>query len=120
LVIAGLILPAVAGVVKTGGDVVALVKPQFEAGKEEVPRGGVIRKRETHERVLKKVIECAASVGFLFKGLTFSPLRGDKGNIEFFVHWVRQSGSLEHQEELELKIRETVNEAHHLLMGDAL
>jgi 23S rRNA (cytidine1920-2'-O)/16S rRNA (cytidine1409-2'-O)-methyltransferase len=114
-----LILPAVAEVVRTGGDVVALVKPQFEAGKEEVPRGGVVRKRETHEKVLKKVIECAASIGFLFKGLTFSPLRGDKGNIEFFVHWVRQGGSLEHQEELELKIRETVNEAHRLLMGGA-
>ncbi len=114
-----LILPAIVGLVKEGGDVVALIKPQFEAGREEVPRGGVVKERETHEKVLKKVIDCATSLGLFLRGLTFSPLRGDKGNIEFFVHWVRQKASVRHPEGLELKIRETVDRAHRFLMGDS-
>jgi 23S rRNA (cytidine1920-2'-O)/16S rRNA (cytidine1409-2'-O)-methyltransferase len=69
------------------GDVVALIKPQFEAGRAETARGsGVIRDPLIHQSVLKRVLEFAQSTGFQLKGLIKSPLTGPKGNIEFLVH----------------------------------
>lgn len=79
------IIPAVKGVLESGGQIVALIKPQFEAGREEVSRGGVVRKKEIVVKVLDRIRENACREGFDILGLTVSPLRGPAGNVEFFL-----------------------------------
>ena len=78
-----LILPAVAGVLKDGGQVASLVKPQFEAGKEKVGKKGVVRDPAVHKEVLEHYLEHAKEAGFGVLGLTYSPIRGPEGNIEY-------------------------------------
>lgn len=82
----GLVLPAVRRLLAAGAPVIALVKPQFEAGREAVPRGGVIRDHAVHARVLAEVAAGAASAGFGVIGLIRSPLMGSDGNVEFLAH----------------------------------
>jgi 23S rRNA (cytidine1920-2'-O)/16S rRNA (cytidine1409-2'-O)-methyltransferase len=79
------ILPPVATVLRDGADVVALVKPQFEAGRDEV-RKGIIRDAAVHERVLAEVTAAGAEVGLTRVGSTPSPITGQKGNVEFLLH----------------------------------
>ena len=79
------ILPVVPPLLKPGADIVALVKPQFEAGRAEV-RKGVIHDPAVHARVLEEVTVAAAAVGLRPMGSTPSPIRGQKGNIEFLLH----------------------------------
>jgi 23S rRNA (cytidine1920-2'-O)/16S rRNA (cytidine1409-2'-O)-methyltransferase len=79
------ILPAVATVLRDGADVVALVKPQFEAGRDEV-RKGIIRDPAVHDRVLAEVTAAGAEVGLTRVGSTPSPITGQKGNVEFLLH----------------------------------
>jgi 23S rRNA (cytidine1920-2'-O)/16S rRNA (cytidine1409-2'-O)-methyltransferase len=79
------ILPPVATVLRQGADVVALVKPQFEAGRDEV-RKGIIRDAAVHERVLAEVTAAGAEVGLTRVGSTPSPITGQKGNVEFLLH----------------------------------
>ena len=79
------ILPAVAAVLRQGADVVALVKPQFEAGRDEV-RKGIIRDPAVHDRVLAEVTAAGAEVGLNRVGSTPSPITGQKGNVEFLLH----------------------------------
>jgi 23S rRNA (cytidine1920-2'-O)/16S rRNA (cytidine1409-2'-O)-methyltransferase len=81
-----LVLPAVRAVLRTQGQVVALVKPQFEAGREAVPRGGVVRDPATHAAVLRQVAADAVRAGFGVHGLTRSPLTGTEGNVEFLAN----------------------------------
>ncbi|MDI3317435.1 MAG: TlyA family RNA methyltransferase [Bacillota bacterium] len=83
------ILPALVPLLGTEGSVVALVKPQFEAGPDQVGKGGVVRDPAVHRRVLAQVDEAAAALGLGAEGLTFSPVTGPSGNIEFFVLWRR-------------------------------
>lgn len=72
--------------------IIALIKPQFEAGRQEAARGeGVIRDPEIHSRILKEVLDFALNCGFFVRGLIRSPLQGPKGNIEFLV-WLDQKG----------------------------
>ena len=78
-----LILPAVAGVLKNGGQVASLVKPQFEAGKEKVGKKGVVRDPAVHKEVLEHYLGHAKEAGFGVLGLTYSPIRGPEGNIEY-------------------------------------
>ncbi|MGD9894006.1 MAG: SAM-dependent methyltransferase, partial [Dehalococcoidia bacterium] len=70
------------------GDIVALIKPQFEARREEVGRGGVIRNREIHARVIGRVAAWATRNGLRVRGLTASPILGGEGNREFLI-WLR-------------------------------
>jgi 23S rRNA (cytidine1920-2'-O)/16S rRNA (cytidine1409-2'-O)-methyltransferase len=79
------ILPPVAAVLGVGADVVALVKPQFEAGRDEV-RKGIIRDPSVHDRVLAEVTAAGAEVGLTRVGSTPSPITGQKGNVEFLLH----------------------------------
>ncbi|MDY6874620.1 MAG: TlyA family RNA methyltransferase [Chloroflexota bacterium] len=69
------------------GRVVALIKPQFEAGRREVGKGGVVRDLEVHRRVLERVLSIAAELGLVLCGLMPSPLRGPAGNVEFLAWW---------------------------------
>lgn len=88
-----LVLPAVIRLLKPGGHILALVKPQFEAGREQVGKGGVVRDPAVHEAVLHDLLAWAPANGLQTQGLISSPLRGPAGNIEFLVHWVLGSGS---------------------------
>ena len=78
-----LILPALRPLMKETGEGVCLVKPQFEAGKEKVGKMGVVRDPEVHLEVLEHFLEHAAHAGFFVKDITFSPIRGPEGNIEY-------------------------------------
>jgi 23S rRNA (cytidine1920-2'-O)/16S rRNA (cytidine1409-2'-O)-methyltransferase len=80
------ILPVVPPLLKTGADIVALVKPQFEAGRGEV-RKGIIRDPAIHDRVLDEVSAAGAEVGLTRVACTPSPITGQKGNVEFLVHF---------------------------------
>ena len=84
-----LVLPALAGVMADEADLVALVKPQFEAGQRDVGRGGVVRSPEVHRRVLSEVLDAARDHGLHPAGLTASPIRGQAGNLEFLL-WARR------------------------------
>jgi len=66
--------------------VLCLIKPQFEAGKEKVGKKGVVREASTHKEVLDNFVELAAQLNFQILGLTFSPVKGPEGNIEFLAH----------------------------------
>ncbi len=80
------IFPRVPPLLREGADVVALVKPQFEAGRAEVGRKGVIRDPEVQARVVEEAGRAAAEVGLLREAMTESPITGDTGNREFFLH----------------------------------
>ncbi|QZN92448.1 TlyA family RNA methyltransferase [Limosilactobacillus panis] len=81
-----LILPPLAGILQSGGEVVALIKPQFEAGKEHVGKHGIIRDHKVHKAVLEKVLNFACADHFDVLGLDFSPIKGGQGNMEFLAH----------------------------------
>jgi len=78
-----LILPALRGLLKPDGQVVCLVKPQFEAGKEKVGKKGVVRDPAVHLEVLEHFLEHAREADFTVKDITFSPIKGPEGNIEY-------------------------------------
>jgi len=80
------ILPAVHKILKAEGFVIALIKPQFEAGKENVGKKGVVRDAKVHMDVINNVIAFAKAEGFGIAGLDFSPIKGPEGNIEYLLH----------------------------------
>ena len=71
---------------KEDGEIVALIKPQFEAGREKVGKKGVVREKSTHHEVIEQVIVYAISIGFKVLELEYSPIKGPEGNIEYLVH----------------------------------
>jgi len=90
------ILPALARVLVPPGDVVSLVKPQFEAGPERVGKGGVVRDAGVHLEVMVRLAREARSQGFAVRAMTWSPVRGGAGNLEFFQWWsLDAAGGLE-------------------------
>ena len=64
---------------------ICLIKPQFEAGKEKVEKGGVVKDKKVHLEVIQNVLDCALNLGYTVKGLTFSSIKGPSGNIEYLV-----------------------------------
>jgi 23S rRNA (cytidine1920-2'-O)/16S rRNA (cytidine1409-2'-O)-methyltransferase len=86
-----LVLPPVATVLTDDARILALIKPQFEAGREHVGKGGVIRDEEVHRNVVEKIQNFAPSIGFFPKGVIESPLLGPAGNKEFFIYLVRNA-----------------------------
>jgi 23S rRNA (cytidine1920-2'-O)/16S rRNA (cytidine1409-2'-O)-methyltransferase len=81
------------------GDLVLLVKPQFEVGKGQVGKGGIVRDPEKHRAALQRVVECLAAEGFGTRGVAVSPIEGAKGNREFFV-WARKGATTVQDEDL--------------------
>jgi len=79
--------PSLSSIGRSRGGVVTLIKPQFEAGRREVGKGGVVRDPEVHRRVLEQVLGIAAGLGLELRGLMPSPLRGPAGNVEFLGWW---------------------------------
>jgi TlyA family rRNA methyltransferase/putative hemolysin len=80
------VLGPVRNLLKDGGEVVCLIKPQFEAGREKVGKKGVVRDKSVHREVIKMVADFALSIGFSVKGLDFSPVKGPEGNIEYLLY----------------------------------
>lgn len=105
------VLPAVYNLIKEKGEVVALIKPQFEAGREFIQRGGVVKKKEVHQMVIEKVGEKAQKIGFGIQGITFSPLKKTSGNIEYLICLVKNSGK-DKMNNLPQIIEEVVKKAH--------
>ena len=91
-----LILPAVTRVLAPQGDIVALVKPQFEAGQTLVGKGGVVRNPAVHRNVLDAVARAGKKLGLVPHGLVSSPVRGQAGNMEFLL-WLRTATEAEDQ-----------------------
>lgn len=104
-----LILPALAKVLVDGGQVVALIKPQFEAGREQIGKNGIIKDAAVHEMVLKTVTAFAVDYGFTVRGIDFSPIQGGHGNIEFLA-LLEKSADAENQ--VAEQITEIVEKAH--------
>ncbi|MEG9463114.1 TlyA family RNA methyltransferase [Bacillus amyloliquefaciens] len=110
-----LILPVLKTLLVPGSDCIALVKPQFEAGRESVGKKGIVRDPGVHTDVLRRMNQFAASEGYTVKGLSFSPITGGDGNIEFLLH-LEWGGEVGNGAELpEEDILRTVREAHETL-----
>ncbi|BBW95656.1 TlyA family RNA methyltransferase [Geobacillus sp. FSL W8-0032] len=107
-----LILPVVKTVLVPGGDVVALVKPQFEAGKEHVGKKGIVRDPRIHQDVLESLVRFACQQGFAVVHLSYSPITGGDGNIEFLLHAVYPGEDREGENRLAAPIADVVSEAH--------
>lgn len=108
-----LILPALRGLMKSSGQVVCLVKPQFEAGKEKVGKKGVVRDPAVHFEVLERFLEHARESDFSVKDITFSPIRGPEGNIEY-LGWLTPGGGETYSGDL----KKLVEASHEALEGE--
>ncbi len=118
------VLPAVRGILQPDGRVIALVKPQFEAGRDKVGRRGVVREPAVHEEVLLAVLAALGPLGLAPRGLTWSPIRGPEGNIEYLLlaHAAPETGSGGAAQESideawKSRIQAVVKEAHNALAG---
>lgn len=89
------VLPKITEILPDNGLVVALIKPQFEAGREKVGKKGVVRDKSVHIEVLHKIINIAETTGFFVAGLTFSPIKGPEGNIEYLLYLIKPGNNLE-------------------------
>lgn len=105
-----ILIPA-RNLLKAGGEMVCLIKPQFEAGREKVGKNGVVREPETHREVIEKILDYADLVGFKVLHLEYSPIRGPEGNIEYLVH-------LKKEEEPEEAVRELTEQAAEAALGE--
>lgn len=112
-----LVLPVAHRLLKDGAQMVCLVKPQFEAGKDKVGKKGVVRDPQIHREVIRKVIDCAAELGFWVRGLDFSPIKGPEGNIEYLLFLQKpQQEALPPEETIaEEQIAGVVDSAHQSL-----
>jgi 23S rRNA (cytidine1920-2'-O)/16S rRNA (cytidine1409-2'-O)-methyltransferase len=89
------VLPALRGVLAPGADVLVLVKPQFEVGRRQVGRGGIVREPERHREVVQATAAGAAALDYAVVGVAPSPIRGAEGNREFFLHLRRDGAGLD-------------------------
>jgi 23S rRNA (cytidine1920-2'-O)/16S rRNA (cytidine1409-2'-O)-methyltransferase len=108
-----LILPVLKTLLVPGSDIVALVKPQFEAGREQVGKKGIVRDEKVHLQVVNKIVDFALEQGFNAVNLSFSPITGGDGNIEFLLHlkWMGEQETGKNQ--LPAEPVQIVKEAHH-------
>lgn len=84
------VLPAVSGMLQPAGEIVALIKPQFEAGREKIGKKGVVRDARVHEEVVFHVVSVVRQMNLIPLALTFSPVKGPEGNIEYLI-WLTKS-----------------------------
>lgn len=108
----GLVLPVAKSLLKKDGEIVALIKPQFEAGKDNVGKKGIVRDKNIHIKVLQEIIDMSTNLALGVKNLSFSPITGAKGNIEFLIHLVNNSKSIYRQD----NIHNLVEQAHNTLI----
>ena len=119
-----LIFPVAVRILSDNGQLVCLVKPQFEAGREQVGKKGIVRDENVHKEVIEKVIQYAVGSGLYPAELTFSPMTGAKGNIEYLLYLNKENPDQYQKEDLEPamneskwieKIKEVVKESHDTL-----
>ncbi|MDD3403831.1 MAG: TlyA family RNA methyltransferase [Hespellia sp.] len=92
------------------GEIVALIKPQFEAGREKVGKKGVVRERSTHHEVIEKIASYALSIGFEIRNIDFSPIKGPEGNIEYLIH-LRKCDKIKEVPEANVDLEAVVDQA---------
>jgi len=110
-----LVLPVVNILMTESGEAVCLIKPQFEAGKGKVGKKGVVRDPEIHKEVLDAFIQNSENAGFMVRGITYSPVKGPKGNIEY-LGWISKSDNQSAQESSEMDTARIVSESHNELI----
>lgn len=110
------ILPVLFDFLKENGETVALIKPQFEAGREKVGKKGVVRDINTHKEVINEIVDFAYETGFSILNLDFSPIRGPEGNIEYLVY-ISKSNDKKLLVTKD-KINEVVDKSHNELSGE--
>ena len=105
------VLPAIASCLRQGAELVCLIKPQFEAGRDKIGKKGVVKDAKVHKQVLTQVTAFCEEQGLRVRQLTHSPIRGQEGNLEFLVHLVKKE---EKGFEIDLPtlIQRTVQQAH--------
>ena len=103
-----LVLNVIYGLLKNNGESIVLIKPQFEAGREYVEKGGVIKDKKVHISVIKEIIEFAKSIGFYINGITYSPIKGPNGNIEYLLYISKKDDN----KDLLFSIEDVVNASH--------
>lgn len=108
-----LILPPLQSILQNNSDIVALIKPQFEAGREQVGKKGIVRDKKTHFEVVQNIIDYAISLNYSPIALTYSPITGGDGNIEFLLHLKHTDGVI--NEVKETDIQQVIDEAHSIL-----
>ena len=106
------ILPAAHAILEPGGEMVCLIKPQFEAGRDKVGKKGVVRDKKVHEEVVRDVTSMAVGLGFDLLGLDYSPIRGPEGNIEYLMYIKKGEESEGSGAVSEEQIRELVEASH--------
>ncbi len=92
---------------RQGGEMVCLIKPQFEAGRDKVGKKGVVRDRSVHIEVVRRIVDYADMIGFSVKGLTYSPIKGPEGNIEYLM-WLEKRGEIP-EEILDMSEKEAID-----------
>jgi 23S rRNA (cytidine1920-2'-O)/16S rRNA (cytidine1409-2'-O)-methyltransferase len=114
-----ILFPVIKQILERSGRLISLIKPQFEAGRDKVGKHGIVREKQTHRDVLENTLRAALRDGYQIQGLTFSPITGGDGNIEFLANLVLGSESVGHVDDLPNEIIElierTVDEAHNFL-----
>ena len=111
------VLPAVLGVLGEKGQMVCLIKPQFEAGREKVGKKGVVRDSSVHREVIEMIVEYVRTQSLGILGLDFSPIKGPEGNIEYLIYLdKRQSGM--HEDEVQARVDTVVAQSHKILSGE--
>ena len=108
------VLPAVYELLSDKGEVVALIKPQFEAGREKVGKKGVVREKSTHVEVIEACFNYAHENKFKILNLTWSPIRGPEGNIEYLYRLTKDADAIENNN---LDIKKTVEESHEAFLS---
>ncbi|QUH26636.1 TlyA family RNA methyltransferase [Serpentinicella alkaliphila] len=104
-----LVLPVVKTLIKEDGNIVALIKPQFEAGKDRVGKKGVVKDKNVHIDVVKEIISYSEEIGFQVLDLTFSPVKGPEGNIEYLLYL---SNLLDNSSKNTIDIESIINKSH--------
>ncbi|GAA0723715.1 TlyA family rRNA (cytidine-2'-O)-methyltransferase [Clostridium malenominatum] len=89
------VIPAALNILKSSGEMVALIKPQFEAGREKVGKKGVVKEKETHEEVILKIVNFIYKSNLKIKGLQYSPIKGPEGNIEYLIYFTKDQNYIE-------------------------
>jgi 23S rRNA (cytidine1920-2'-O)/16S rRNA (cytidine1409-2'-O)-methyltransferase len=112
-----LVLPVVKELLDDNGEIIALIKPQFEAGREKVGKKGVVREPGTHKEVITNVINFATGIGLELAGLTFSPIKGPEGNIEYLAYLKKGNNRSFNEEEIIKKIEDVVKRSHENLVN---
>ena len=111
------VLPAVLGVLGEKGQLVCLIKPQFEAGREKVGKKGVVRDSSVHREVIEMIVEYVRTQSLGILGLDFSPIKGPEGNIEYLIY-LDKSRSGMHEDEVQARVDTVVAQSHKILSDE--